>query len=91
MVRDVALIRTPGRESSARGRPRKSHETTAEGGRTRQCSWATEPRLWTREAGSERKDGYWADWDTESNRFRSVDADCVAATFFFFFSFLFPF
>lgn len=60
MVSDVALIRTPGREASSRGRPRKSQETTAEGGRTRQCRTAMEPRLWTREAGSERKDGYWA-------------------------------
>lgn len=60
MVSDVAFIRTPGREGSLRGRPWKSQETTAEEGRTRQCRLAMEPWLWTREAGSERKDGYWA-------------------------------
>lgn len=73
MVSDVALICTPGREASWRGRPWNSQETTAEGGRTWQCRMAKEPRLWIREAGSERKDGYWADWDTESNRFRSLN------------------
>lgn len=78
MLSDVALICTPGREASSKGRPRKSQEIVAEGGRTRQCRLAMEPRLWTREAGSERKDGYWADWDTESSRFKSLAGDFTA-------------
>lgn len=58
MVRELELICKAGRESSSRGRPLKRHETTAEGGLTKQRRRATEPRLWTREAGSERKEGY---------------------------------
>lgn len=67
-MREAPLSSTPGRAARSRGRPPNRHDTTADGGLAEQRRRATEPRRWTREAGSERNDGYWAGEETDASR-----------------------
>ena len=79
MVREPPFISMPGRVSGSRGRPLKRQEIAADGGLAEQRRRATEPWLWTKEVGSERKERYWADKETKGekkNRLRMLNKYC---------------